>query len=134
MKMPTNKKLQRQPFGIKIRAGTNSNRAERLISAEREVVEMWKIYVEIVEAGVGTNAEKVFEELRKSGLRKGRYGVLAVCETEEDAQALVRLNPSFLNPSLLSDEKSFIVYAQKYEGTFPMDEFIVSQAFEKERS
>ncbi len=30
--------------------------------------------------------------------------------------------------------KSFIVYAQKYEGTSPMDEFIVSQAFEKERS
>lgn len=104
------------------------------IPTEREAVEMWKIHVEIVKAGTGTNAEKVFEELRKSGLRKGKYGVLAVCETEEDAQALVRLNPSFLNPSLLSGGKSFIVYAQKYEGTSPMDEFIVSQAFEKERS
>lgn len=90
---------------------------------------MWKIHVEPVEAGIGTDVEKVFEELRKSGLRKGKYGMLAVCETKEDAQALVKLNPSFLG-----GEKNFIVYAQKYEGTSPIDEFIVSQAFEKERS
>ena len=90
---------------------------------------MWKIHVEPVEAGAGTNAEKVFEELRKSGLRKGKYGMLAACKTEEDAQALVKLNPSFLG-----GKKNFIVYAQKYESASPMDEFIVSQAFEKERS
>ena len=55
--------------------------------------------------------------------------MLAVCETEEDAQALIKVNPSFLG-----GEKNFIVYAQKYDGTSPMDEFIVSQVFEKERS
>lgn len=90
---------------------------------------MWKIHVEPVEAGIETDTEKVFEKLRKSGLRKGKYGMLAVCETKEDAQALVNLNPSFLG-----GEKNFIVYAQRYEGTIPTDEFIVSQAFEKERS
>ena len=90
---------------------------------------MWKIHVEPVETDTGTNAEKVFKELRKSGLRKGKYGMLAVCKTEEDAQALIKLNPSFVG-----GKKNFIVYAQKYEGTSPMDEFIVSQAFEKERS